>query len=290
MLKGRLGLETARIPQRDRHGLMWLEHGKLTVNAGTLLFTAAGGGNLEAGTYDLPYQMLNVLLLGPGTLISHDALRLMARHGTGFVAVGSDGVRSYASSMPACPDHSRLARHQARLWAQEGTQRAVARRMFERRFGEEVDDVSLNQLRGLEAARVKAAYRIVAQRHGIVWRGRRYDRANPNSADDTNRAINHAAVALLAAAKTAVVAGAVPQLGFVHEDSGWAFCLDIADLHRETIALEGAFSAVALHRRKGGDLERLTRKATGALIRKTTLIAKMIDDIKELLSDGSGDE
>jgi CRISPR-associated protein Cas1 len=31
MLKGRLGLESARIPHADRHGLLWLERGELCV-------------------------------------------------------------------------------------------------------------------------------------------------------------------------------------------------------------------------------------------------------------------
>ncbi len=270
---------------------MWLERGQLTVQNGTLLFTTAGGAGLEGGTYDIPYQMVNVLLLGPGSVVSHDALRLMARHGTGFVAVGSDGVRSYADSVPKGPDQSKRARLQARLWANADSRSRIARQMFARRFDEVVEDLSLNQLRGVEAARVKAAYKHAAQRHGLKWQGRRYDRTKPSAADDMNQALNHAAVALLAASKTAVaIAGAVPQLGFIHEDSGWAFSLDIADLHREEIALEGAFRAVVLHRRRGGELERVARRTTGRLIRETKLIPRMLDDIKELIDDSGGDE
>lgn len=291
MLKGRLGLETARIPQRDRHGLVWLEHGQLAVRAGTLIFTTAGGAGLEPGEYDLPYQMINALLLGPGTSVSHDSLRLMARHGTGFVAVGSDGVRSYATSLPAGPDRSKLARHHARLWADPDRRTAVSRAMFSRRFGDDVAGLSLNQLRGAEAARVKKAYRNVAARHGIQWTGRQYDRHNPAASNDVNEALNHSTVALLAAAKTSVaIVGAVPQLGFIHEDSGWAFSLDIADLHRETIALEGAFAAVSFYRKRGGELERIARRETGKRIRECGLVGRMIDDIKDLLNDRGGDE
>jgi CRISPR-associated protein Cas1 len=35
----------------------------------------------------------------------------------------------------------------------------------------------------------------------------------------------------------------IPQLGFIHEDSGQAFALDIADLFRDDITLTIAFSA-----------------------------------------------
>lgn len=279
------------MPQRDRHGLVWLQRGQLSVRAGTLLFTTAGGAGLEAGEYDLPYQMINAVLLGPGTTVSHDALRLMARHGTGFVAVGADGVRSYATSLPNSPDRSELARTHARLWADEGSRAGVARAMFQRRFGEDLEGMSLNQLRGAEAARVKRAYKNMAAHHGIQWTSRRYDRSRPEQSDDVNSALNHASVALRAAASTAVaVAGAIPQLGFIHEDSGLSFALDIADLHREEIALTGAFAAVARYRKEAGDLERLTRQGVGRLIKGTGLVARMIDDIKELLDDGGRHE
>lgn len=42
MLKGRLGLESARVPQADRHGLLWLGRGSLGVQDGTLHFVTAG--------------------------------------------------------------------------------------------------------------------------------------------------------------------------------------------------------------------------------------------------------
>jgi len=49
VLLGRLGLETARIPHVDRHGLVWLECGRLYVEDGTLRFEAATSATLGAG-------------------------------------------------------------------------------------------------------------------------------------------------------------------------------------------------------------------------------------------------
>ena len=101
MLPGRLGLETARIPHADRHGLLWLSRGALTVRDGTLRFERDGPADakspLESGQYGIPFQTLSMILLGPGSTVSHDALRLMARHGTALVAVGEDGVRCYTA-------------------------------------------------------------------------------------------------------------------------------------------------------------------------------------------------
>ena len=115
MLPGRLGLETACIPHADRFGLLWLDRGNLTVESGCLRFITAGG-NLDPGDYQIPHQSVSIILLGPGSTISHDALRLLARHGTLMAAVGEGGIRLYTAP-PLGPDRSDLARRQARLWA-----------------------------------------------------------------------------------------------------------------------------------------------------------------------------
>ena len=49
-----------------------------------------------------------MILLGPGSTVSHDALRLLARHGTVLAAVGEDGVRFYTApiSRRACASAS----------------------------------------------------------------------------------------------------------------------------------------------------------------------------------------
>ncbi|WP_304956561.1 hypothetical protein [endosymbiont of Lamellibrachia barhami] len=97
LFPGRLGLAESRIPHADRHGLIWLSRGKLTVNNGTLHFTAAKSEELDAGDYAIPYQGVSMILLGPGSTVSHDVLRLLARHGTLLAAVGEGGVKFYTA-------------------------------------------------------------------------------------------------------------------------------------------------------------------------------------------------
>lgn len=290
MFKGRLGLETARVPQADRHGLLWLERGRLAVEKGNLVFTTAGSDVLEAGAYDLPFQQISNLLLGPGTVVSHDALRLLARQQTGVLAVGSKGVRLYAVSMPFGPNRSKRARQHAALWADGAARIDVARAMYAIRMGGELPPYArdLNSLRGMEGARVKRAYENLAQQYGIDWSGRRYDRHDPDAADTVNKAINHAVTALYAAARIAVaVTGTVPQLGFIHETSGHAFALDIADLYRSTVAIPVAFRAAKrCQERPGLKIEPTARKLAGRTLRKDKVIPEMIDRIKELLSAG----
>jgi CRISP-associated protein Cas1 len=294
MLKGRLGLETARIPHADRAGLLSLGRGNLTVEDGTLRFACAGTEDLAPGEYLIPFQTVSVILLGPGTTVSHDALRLLARHGTGLVMTGEGGVRMYAS-MPFGPDDSALARKQARLWADPEKRIELARRMYAWRLGEVLPHADLDTLRGIEGARMRETYKMLARRFSIEWDGRQYDRSRPDSNDAPNQAINHAATAVEAAAMVAVAAvGAMPQLGFIHEDSGISLCLDIADLYRDSMTLPVAFAAVRDLRAKNGnlnsDLEPAVRRLAGRMFRKEKLVSQMIERIKELFADDRGSD
>ncbi len=292
MLKGRLGLETARVPHADRHGLVWLGRGRLFVESGTLRFAAAGDPCLERGEYAVPFQAVSAVLLGPGTTVSHDALRLLARHGTGLLAVGEDGVRFYAS-MPFGADNSRLARTQATWWGDKQHRIAIARRMYAWRIGEIFPHADITVLRGIEGSRVKEMYRTTALQFGIKWEGRRYDRKAPEAADPPNQAINHAASAVEGAAMIAVaVVSALPQLGFIHEDSGAAFCLDIADLFRDAVTVPCAFAAVREWQQDTRQpIERVVRRYMGRELRRKKVIPEMITKIKELFGgdDRRGD-
>lgn len=294
MLKGRLGLETARVPHADRHGLIWLERGELCVIDGCLHFMA-GKESLTPYVLQVPHQAVSMILLGPGSSVTHDALRLLARHGTLMAAVGQDGVRSYTAP-PLLPDRSDVARRQAELWGNPRRRVSVARHMYALRLGEILPHRDLDTLRGIEGARVKAIYRLMADKYGIPWDGRHYDRNNPEATDIPNQAINHAATAVQGAAAIAVQSlAAIPQLGFIHEDSGQAFVLDIADLFRDTITLQIAFSVAK--KAINGDqtsIDRLVRREASTVFRKQDVIASMIDKIKQVLrteeSDGAGSD
>lgn len=284
MLKGRLGLEKARIPHADRHGLLWLSRGELSVCQGTLQFLAAGSGELDAGQYDIPYQDVSLILIGPGTSLTHDVLRLCGSHGTGLAAVGEDGVRLY-SAPPRGPDDSAVARRQAALWADADSRLGVARAMYALRLGEEMPRRDIAALRGIEGARSREMYKLLARQHGVAWSGRKYDREHPEQTDEVNMAVNHAAVAVRAAAEVAVAAvGALAPLGFIHEESSLAFALDVADLFREEATLKIAFTGYKRWREdESMALERVVRRLAGAEFRRMQLIPKMIERIKGLL-------
>lgn len=283
LLHGRLGLAASRIPHADRHGLLWLEYGKLSVEDGTLRFLAAKSETLDAGDYAIPYQAVSMILLGPGTSLTQDVLRLCARHGTLIAAVGEGGVKSYTAP-PMGQGRSDVARRHAERWADPKQRLDTARRLYAWRFGRLLPHRDIETLRGIEGARMKESYKLAALRFGITWHGRQYDRQNPTAADLPNQAINHAATLVEAAADIAVAAvGALPPLGFIHEDSSNAFTLDIADLWRVDFTLPLAFGTVKALQHQPGNLEREIRKRAAALFRREKLIPRMIDRIKELL-------
>ena len=293
MLKGRLGLETAQVPHADRAGLLYLARGALSARDGTLAFLRgpepSDGDPLAPGDYAIPLQGVSMILLGPGSTVSHDALRLLARARTALAAVGEDGVRLYTAP-PLIPDRSGLARRQARLWADAEARLGIARRLYAWRLGEVLPHRDLNVLRGIEGARMRETYRLAAQRFGIAWHGRRYDRANPKAADPPNQALNHASSAVEAAAAIAVAATAtIPQLGFIHEDPGQSFVLDIADLFRDQVTVPAAFRAAKqAAKRPGESLERLARRETGTTLAKSNVVPAMIEKIKALFEEPEG--
>jgi len=286
MLIGRLGLDKARVPHADRHGLVFLDRGRLEVEDGCLRFVCAGGGMLSSGNYQIPHQSVSIILLGPGSSVTHDALRILAAHGCALAAIGHGGVRFYTAP-PLLPDTSALARRQVILWAEPKLRIGVARQMYAIRFGEEVKARTIEMLRGMEGARLKRMYELVAQRYGVPWQGRRYDRANPNATDIPNQAINHAASAVEAAAAIAVASTAtIPQLGFVHEDSGQSFVLDIADLVRHDVTLTIAFSAAKQAMKvRDANLESLVRTKAAEVFNREQVVSRLIDHIKALVGE-----
>lgn len=281
MLKGRLGLDATRIPQKSRNGLIYVERCRLSIDNGSLVIAFDDRGE----ELELPYQRLNAVLLGPGSSITHDAVRHCSGHGTCLAFVGSDGTRLYTAP-PLFDRDSTLARQQATWWAGESTRIMVAKRMYAKRFGETPRATSLDSLRGMEAARIRHSYELIAAQAGIVWRGRRFDRSDPDGDDLPNQAINHVVTAVEACVAIAVQAtGTLPPLGFLHEDSAKSWTLDICDLYRTSVTVPLAFRCVKRIDQGATDsLDRICRRAVSAHVRDTGFIDTVIDDIKEVLA------
>jgi CRISPR-associated protein Cas1 len=227
----------------------------------------------------LPTAAISCLLLGPGTSITHRALSTLARHGTTVVCVGSGGVRCYAGIVPTSLTTSWLEK-QVRCWADDQERLAVAVRMYERRFGEPVPDgTSLAQLRGMEGQRMKALYRLLAQRHRTGKFRRNYDPAKWEEQDPVNLALSAASACLYGVTHAVILAlGCSPALGFVHNGTQHAFVYDIADLYKAKVTAPIAFALGS-----STDPEREARRKLREDFRLLKLMPAIVTDIQRLL-------
>lgn len=264
-------------PARERWTPLYLEHGRLEVDDSSVKWIGADRTVLR-----IPVATLSVLMLGPGTTVTHAAIKACSDCNTPICWVGQDGMRFYAFGATPTHDNERARQHAA-LHAKAGKREEIARRMFAKRFPEEdVTGRSIAELRGMEGHRVKALYEQMGQEYGVTWKGRNYDPSNWSLADNINRAVS-AANAALYALTTAVVCsmGYLPQLGFIHVGATLPFVFDIADMYKPETTLPAAFHAVSIDRDAN---EKQALSFLKIKIEEVRLLARMPRDIQELLT------
>jgi CRISPR-associated protein Cas1 len=274
---------------RDRASIMFVEKGRLDVLDGAFVLVDETGIRTH-----IPIGGIACLMLEPGTRTSHAAVALAARAGTLLIWVGEAGVRLYAAGQPGGARADRLLL-QARLALDDDSRLRVVRRMYTLRFGEEAPARrSVDQLRGIEGARVRETYRLLAQRHGVRWDGRRYDPTEWSSADVVNRCLSAATAALYGITEAAVLAaGYAPAIGFLHTGKPQSFVYDIADILKfETVVPEAFRVAAAAQQGKpldgrplgepGGEVRRRCRDA----FRRADVLSRLIPLIEDVLSAG----
>jgi CRISPR/Cas system-associated endonuclease Cas1 len=74
--------------------------------------------------------------------------------------------------------------YKAKLALDDDARLKVVRKMYAIRFGEPAPlRRSIEQLRGIEGARVRAMYQMLARKYGVEWDGRDYDHTDWNKGD-----------------------------------------------------------------------------------------------------------
>jgi len=231
-------------PARERWTPIYLEHGRIEVDDSSVKWIGA-----DRLVWRIPVATLSALMLGPGTTITHAAIKACSDCNTPVCWVGADGMRFYAFGTTPNHDNAR-ARHQAEVHASRKRRQEVARRMFRMRFGkdEDVEGQTIKALMGMEGRRVKALYEQMGAKYGVTWKGRNYDPNNWEVSDNINRAVS-AANASLYALTTAIVCslGYLPQLGFIHSAGTMPFVFDMADIYKSDTTLEAAFETVSVN-------------------------------------------
>jgi CRISPR-associated protein Cas1 len=235
----------------------------------------------KEGRTMIPAANLTVLMLGPGTSISHAAVKSLAQNGCGIVWVGEDATRFYAHGNGETRRAYHLL-HQARLASDPQLRLEVCKRMYRKRFDEELaPGLTIEQLRGMEGARVRTVYTRHSILHNIPWEGRNYDRNNWGAADPINRALSTANTLLYGICHAAIVSGGYsPALGFIHIGKQRSFVFDIADLYKVEITIPLAFRVV---RRSNTNLYAEVRKACREAFKEHRLLQRILPDIGEIL-------
>ncbi|MFE4662348.1 type I-E CRISPR-associated endonuclease Cas1e [Streptomyces hydrogenans] len=232
-------------------------------------------------TVRVPAAFLAVLLIGPGTRITHAAVALLADSGTTVCWVGQHGVRMYAAGIGPSRG-SQLVLRQAWLVTRPKERLQIARRMYAKRFpGEDVSQLTMQQLRGREGVRVRRLYAEHSQRTSVPWTRREYRPGDAFAAgDNINRVLSAANAALYGICHAVITGiGASPALGFVHTGSALSFVLDIADLYKAEHTIPTAFDLVS----QGLTSERDARIAVRDAVTNHQLLPRIVTDLKELL-------
>ena len=235
----------------------------------------------QRGTIHIPVAVLSVLLLGPGSNITHRAVELLGDAGTSIVWVGERGVRYYAHGRPLTHS-SRLLVAQAEAVSNTRSKLAVARQMYQMRFpNEDVSKMTMQQLRGREGARIRATYRKASKETGIEWHGREYDPDDFSEGTPVNMALSAAHACLYGIVHSVIVAiGCSPGLGFIHVGHERSFVYDIADLYKSDITIPLAFRVAA---QGPEDIGSVVRHAVRDAISDGHIIEKIVKDIRSLL-------
>ncbi len=259
--------------------MLFIEKGEIDVLDGAFVVIDKTGVRTH-----IPVGSVACLMLEPGTRVSHRAAGLAARVGTLLVWVGEAGVRLYASGQPGGARSDRLL-YQAKLALDEKARLNVVRKMYEIRFGEKPPERrSVEQLRGIEGARVRKTYQMLAQRHGVTWKGRNYNPKDWDTSDRPNLCLSAATACLYGITEAAILAaGYAPAVGFIHTGKPLSFVYDIADLFKFDTVVPTAFKIAAQNTPQP---ERQVRLACRDIFRETKLLGKIIPIIEEVLNAG----
>ncbi|MCK5662722.1 MAG: type I-E CRISPR-associated endonuclease Cas1 [Thiotrichaceae bacterium] len=267
------------IPLKNRVSMIFIKYGQIDVKDGAFVIIDKDGIRKH-----IPVGSVTCLMLEPGTRISHSAIKLASQVGTLIVWVGEAGVRLYSSGQPGGARSDKLL-FQAKLALDDSLCLKVVRKMYEIRFGEPPPERrSVDQLRGIEGARVKALYKLFANQHNIKWHGRKYDVKAWESGDVINRCISAANACLYGITEAAILAaGYAPAVGFIHTGKPQSFVYDIADIYKFDTVVPVAFKIASS---KPSNPDRAIRLACRDSFRDTKILKKIIPMIEEVLSAG----
>lgn len=281
MAKGeRLFVKVTResLPQvKDKYPFLYLERGRLEIDDSSVKWVDS-----EGNVVPLPVATINTLLLGPGTSITHEAIKTATAANCSVCWVGEDSLLFYAAGFLPTAD-TRNLKLQIALASDEASSLKVARAMFAKRFPDaELENKSLSSMMGIEGNRVRALYQQKAEEYGVGWKGRQFIPGKFQLSDLTNQVLTSTNAALYGILCSAVHAmGYSPHIGFIHSGSPLPFVYDLADLYKERLCIDLAFS---LSREMAG---RYDKHSVSDAFRKRVIAMDLLNllsaDVNELM-------
>src|SRR3989339_294555 len=281
--KNRLLIRITRenLPQvKDKYPFLYLERGRLEIDDSSVKWI-----DCDCNVVRLPIATINTLLLGPGTAITHEAIKVMAAANCSVCWVGEDSLLFYAVGKSPTT-HSRNMLMQMLLAANEKKSVEVARRMFARRFPfEGLAGKNLKEMMGMEGYRVRQLYEQKAVEYNVGWKGRCFQPGKFEISDITNQILTSANAALYGILTSAIYSmGYSPHIGFIHSGSPLPFVYDMADLYKEWLCIDLAFSLTLEMAGK------YNRAKVSSMFRKRVidmdLLSKIGTDIQDILEGG----
>lgn len=267
----------------DRVSFIYVEHSK--INRIDSAITVSD----YRGMVNIPCSIIGLLMLGPGTEISHRAMEILGDVGTTVIWVGERGVRYYAHGR-SLAHSTKLLEKQAKLVSNTRTRLNVARKMYAMRFiNEDVRKLTMQQLRGREGSRIRKIYRDLSQKYQVQWDGRDYKVDDFDVSNDVNKALSSANVCLYGLCHSIIVAlGMSPGLGFVHTGHDKSFVYDIADLYKADLTIPLAFE-LAAKEEKEDEIGKLARLKLRDKLVDGKIMQQIVKDLQYLM-DVSEDE
>lgn len=265
------------LPQvKDKYPFLYLERGRLEIDDSSIKWIDA-----DNNVVPLPVATLNALLLGPGTTVTHDAVKTAVAANCSICWVGEDSLLFYAAGFLPTAD-TRNLKQQIELASDAQKSLEVARRMFARRFPDaELQGKSLQEMMGMEGYRVRALYQQKAEEYQVGWKGRQFTPGKFELGDVTNQVLTSTNAALYGILCSAVHSmGYSPHIGFIHSGSPLPFIYDLADLYKERLCIDLAF---ALTRELAGRYDK--HKVSAAFRQRVIdmeLLARVGDDILDM--------
>ena len=224
----------------------------------------------------LPIATINALLLGPGTSVTHEAIKIASAANCAICWVGEDSLLFYASGVVPTSNTRNLQR-QAWLSTDKDASLVVARAFFAKRFPDaELEGKTLQEMMGMEGLRVRNFYLEKAEQYKVGWKGRVFTPGKFELSDLTNQILTSTNAALYGVLCSCVHSlGYSPHLGFIHSGSPLPFVYDLADLYKGELCVDLAFSLTL------SLAGRYNKYAVSEAFRKRVLEMKLLEKVAE---------